>query len=493
MDNKKPFPITNFAGGYCGNLPSSQLGLNQALDLDNIVLSTTGLGFRSRLGDVAYSTPLNGTNAIQGAGYLDNTSDRYLVAVAGSNKVYSSGNFGGSFSDISGSLTVTGGQDSQWTFVSFSNKLLGFGGPINTPDAPFQYTGSGNATILSTAPSAYGAFSANNRVFAYRTSANKSTIYWSVLGDYTDWSGTGSGSAVVGSLNDNGSVTAHAVLSTNYALIFKNTRTYQLILSAAPFPIYSFSDTVGCVGKNAVVTVDGTAYWITQYGRMVSSKGEGIDTYPNSADDLWASVSISRYPYISGFRQKGSDFDWIVWLVSTNATSNNLAIIWDLQNKCWLKCSTGYKFALGIFDPPSGNYYFGNYVGQFYKLNVAATYADASESPTTIASYWRSGWLNPGSPEQIVHIDKIVATYTVKASGNITVNYGFDFTADSKSFTLAQAATASETATSRSSQLTGRGNFFQFKIGLSSSTIDMGLHSLTLYGKATGQKRISAS
>ncbi len=491
MDNTKPIVINDFRGGLCSNLPISNLQVNQASDLDNIVIKPNGQGFRSRLGNTLYvSTTFNSGANCQGIGYLLTSAQAVSIGAVFGNKFYDviNGN------DRTGSLTITAGADDQWDFFAFNDQLLAFGGPSTSPDVPFEWNGtSGNATVLTgTPPSAYGAFTTNNRVFAFRTAANPSTMYWSIIANENNWTGAGSGNATIGSLSDSQRITAATILSTNYVIVFKDTSCYQMVTSSAPFPVYSLFDTVGCPGKGACLSINGTAYWINQYGRMVSTDGENLKEYPPNTDDKWNAVQVSRYPYIKGFRQKGADYDWVVWMVSTTGSTNNIAIIWDLLNGCWLQCTTGYNFNVLTSDNGRVNY-MGGYNGHVYLLDVAATYTDASNGSAAIASYWRSGWINPQINNEIVQVQKAIATYSTKASGNITLNYGFDFNLDSKSVTFSQTATGSELYTSRLNVLTGRGNFFNFKVGLSSSSIDMNFQSLTLRGKVYGQKRISAS
>lgn len=494
MYNGKPFTIDSFKGGYCGNLPITKLNLDQASDLDNIVLLPNGRGFRTRLGNSKLnSSVLNSGANIQGIGeLLQADQDQWLVTVCGA-KLYQSSNVSGTFTDITGSLTITAGADNQWDLFTFNDSIIGFGGSPTSPDVPFRWTGSGNgAALTGSPPSAYGGLTANNRVFAYRTSANPSTIYWSIIADAQDWTGSGSGSATVGSLNDNQRITGAKVLSTNYMLIFKENSTYQMVISSSPFPVYSLFDNVGAVGKNAIVNVDGEVYFITSKAEMMSTNGESLKSYPPDADDLWSSVQASRLKFIVGYRAKGRDYDHLVWLVSTTGSTNNRAIVWDLFNKCWLRHTTGHSMNVVGYDH-NGTIYLGGYDGYIYKPYQSATYADASESGAAITAYWRSGWINPSQVDEIVEVRKMTAQYKTKASGSITVNYGFDFNLDQRSFTLAQAATASELYTSRSSMLTGRGNFFNFKVSQSSSTIDTELQGITLSGKAYGQKVISAS
>lgn len=493
MYRGKYFPIRNFKGGYAGNIPDDQLETYQAADLDNIVLKPSGLGWRTRLGNSKHnSVALNSGANIQGINYLlQADADNWLVAVAGS-KLYQAASFGTTFTDVTGAITITSGANNKWDLLTFNDSIVGFGGSPTSPDAPFIWTGSGNASALGgSPPSAYGAFTTNNRVFAFRTNANPSTIYWSIIGNAADWTGSGSGSAVIGSLSDNQKVTAAIVISTNYLIVFKENSTYQMVISSSPFPVYSLFDNVGCVGKKAAVNVDGVVYFVTANKRMQSTNGETLTEYSNDADDLWNAVDSSTLEYTEGFREKGADYDWLVWIVTISGTKR--AIVWDLQNKCWLRNSTGYKMNT-VTRIDNGQVYMGGTDGFIYKPAQAGVYADASEAaPGTITGYWRTGWMNPGVLDQIAQVQKLTLMFKTKASGSITIYYGFDYIADSKNFTISQVATSTESRSQRSSMLTGRGNTIQFKVQQSSSAIDSEVTGFLLNGKVYGQKRISAS
>ncbi len=488
-------PIDSFKGGYCGNLSPTSLALSQALDLDNIVLDVNGQGWRTRQGNakVNSSAAFASGAAFQGLGYyLKADGTENLVGIAGGKIGYSTataGTFATAFTDTTS--TVSSGADKQWDFFTFNDVFYGYGSGPTTQEAPFKWTGSGTASSVGgSPPSAYGALTTNNRAFAFCTSTDPSSVAWSILGSAEDWTGVGSGSATIGSLADNQTVTGMKVLSTNYALVFKNFSTYQMILSSAPFPAYTFSSTLGCPGKNASIVVDGICYWITQYRRMVWSDGNTITSSPTSADDLWNAVSNSRAPFISVIREKGADYDWLVWLVSTNGSTNNEAIVWDLLNKCWLRHTTGYKQALTVADKRTRTFY-AAYDGFVYKRDPSDTtrYSDDSEvSPGTITGYWRSGWLNFDAIEKITQPNELGVLYKCKASGNIGFAYGFNFVADSVTGSLAQTATGSETRAFRYTKTLGRGNFFNFKISQSSSTIDTQVDKIYIRGKEYGQK-----
>ena len=460
------------------------------------ISGTAGDAQTAPVGDISLSlSSLNSDATIQGIGYyLQADGDDWLLAVAGNKLYQNTSTSGGAWTDITGAVTIDSGANNFWDIFTYGDKVVGFGGLVTSPNPAWTWTGTGNAAALANAPAAYGAFSANNRIFAFRTAAAPSSVFWNIIGDPTDWTGTGSGSAVIGSLNDNQKVTGAVVLSTNYVLVFKENSTYQMVISSAPFPVYSLYDSVGAAGKKAIVNVDGKVYFITSDGEMKATDGETLESFPPFADNLWSSIPSSRYPYIVGFRQKGRDYDWLVWCVTLSGTTNNAAIIWDLSNKCWLQCTTGYKMN-AVGQDTFGNVYLGGYLGYVYRPDQTGKYYDDSEASAplsldrgTIASYWQSGWTNPESLNKIAQIRKFTAILTPKASGSVTLNYGFDGVANSASTTFSQVATSTEQYLQKSAMISGRGNTFEYKMSLSSYAIDMEVQRLILAGKVYGQK-----
>lgn len=506
----KYIPIPGFNGGYCGNLPASSLGLNQAADLDNLTVSPDGKSFRIRYGSKAQGTPDNTANITSlGMLYLS-AGNIYIGAICGANFYTNEPSVNGTYASRTGALTITA--DSYWSFVNFNDLMIGFGSKVGgSVNAPFKWTGSGDATALGgTPPSATGCFTANNRVFAYNTVAAPSSIFWSILGNAEDWTGTGSGSAVVGSLADGEEVKAAAVVSTNTALIFKSNSIHQMVLTASPFPIYPLFNSIGCVGKYAVVEVDGKVYFVSNNRRMFATDGEAIQEFPNTADNLWDSISDASLPLVKGARIKQTDHDWIVW--TANTANGRIAIIWDLINKCWLRCTTGYDTIYSnIVRNRFDNFYYAGTVsgsgtvvdgitfgqGGVYQIDTSTRlYDQSSVYAGTISAYWRSGWINQGSPDLIVQPRKMNIQFKTDAGETITINYGYDFNSDQRSATISQTATGSESESSKFVHLTGRGNFFQFKVSSSSSQAsanDLRIYGITLGGKNYGQKRITAS
>ena len=184
MDNKKPFPIMKFGGGYCGNLSVDQLTPDQAADLDNIVVSPGGTGFRSRLGDTKLNaTVMNSGANIQGIGYLLTAAQALsLVTVCGA-KFFASSNISGTMTDKTGSYSaITAAANNKWDLFTYQDQIIGFGGDPVTPDAAIVWDGSTNIAALSGASVRLrAAFLQTTGSSRSVPTADPSTIFWNIL------------------------------------------------------------------------------------------------------------------------------------------------------------------------------------------------------------------------------------------------------------------------------------------------------------------------
>lgn len=507
--------IPNFAGGMHTNCAVTELKTNEALDLNNVVLGYAGSYVRTRYGDAAFNaSAMNSGANVQGLGYfkLDNGND-FLVSVCG-NKVFSSGSgLSTTMTDITGALSITTGQNNLWTLFTFNNVHLGFGGVPTSPDAPFVWTGSSTASALGgTPPSAYGAFQANNRVFAFRTSANPSRISWSALGNQADWTGTGAGNTDVWT-SDNDSITACAVMSDSTVLVFKQNSIHKMLISnlvSGAFPVFSLFDGIGCAGKHAVVVDEGLCYFITAQGKMRIT--DGSDIYDETdipalgnIDDLWGATNSGRRAYITGKKIIGDDFAHIHWYVSSSnsQTTNNWRLIWDIKNKCWLRDKTGSSFN-AITTTQLGIPYAGGYDGKIYKLNDSTTNADVSNSSAQISSYWTSGWIKQENMEKIKQPRKASISFVSQNSGTLQFSWGFDFSSPLYTTSISQQTSAAkwdqflwdqgiwgeQSDLIRQVRMVGRGNVFQFKFA--NSDARMKINTIEFSGKSYGQKEFAA-
>lgn len=476
MRNSKALRFTDFSGGLNTYDSPTTIAINQSLDLDNIILLPKS-GFKKRNGNSVFNSSAMASGAqVQGLGYFRKiTGSDWLMAIAG-NKIYSSASLTGTMSDITGSVTITGGNNNIWTYAQMNDLTIFVGGALST-DVPIKWSGSGNAAVLggSPTPSEFCVLAAN-RLFLGNNVANPSRIYWSVLGDPEDWSGVGSGSQDI-STNDGDYLVGGATLNANHMLLFKQNSIHDMVLTASPFPVFPLFKGVGAASKRGIVEVDGALYFITPQPRMKATDGTRVEDFPDTINPLWDSLNPNRLKYIQGIYDRRRRL--ILWFCSNSSSStNDICIAWDLNRKCWLQFTTGHKMNAAA-TMSDRTIYAGAYNGKVYKLDDPVTTDDASESSTAVDAHWRSGWIDEEA--MILSKGAIYAdlNFSTQESGTFIFSYGFDFNQDSKNESVSMAGGGSlyDIATydsvdvygglpdkTRLVFMKGKGKFFQYQL-----------------------------
>ncbi len=458
--NKNPLAeisFNDFGGGYAGAKGSTSLKPNEALDLDNVIVSPAGAGFRNRQGNHEYYLGTGSDSPvgpIQGMGTFKTASHEYMIwmASAFSNsdlRVFTTQLGTNAKTDQHGYTSHDGTQNEIFTVFNFGNYAIGVGAHLAPWRIDFSSGSPASGTLLSAdAPAGNVGLAWNNVVWIGNTTADPSKLYYSALAAPTDWTSAGSG-FVNPQPGDGDELTALAPISNNVLLYFKNRSIFQVVGRADPFAVFPLFQGVGCVGKQALVATEGLVYFVTPDGRMRITDGARIyddRDIPalSHADDLWATVPKARLPYIQGFRQQGASFDHIVWMVSSGASqsTNNFAIVWDLKNKCWLKHSKGFG-GNAVAKTSDGLYYIGGYTaGRWYQLDYAGKYDDDSEgTPQTDGNnatvvpplnvpntrwFWRTDDIAVNSLENILQVDRINVSTQYQAAGVLNLSYGYD-------------------------------------------------------------------
>jgi hypothetical protein len=471
--------INDFSGGLNTFDPEYSSDLTQSPDLDNLIILDKG--FKKRYGDTKWNgVPMvdSGT-AIQGGGYVKfDSGTEFLTAVAGA-KFFSDNSLGGTMADVTGSVSITAGQNNLWTPINFNDLQIWFGGPSSNPDAPFKYSGSGNIAALGgTPPSAATVFGANNRIFAISTAANPSRIFWPVISNPEDWTGAGSGNSDV-ALSDGEALQFGVSTGPDTAVLFKNSSTHMMITTTAPFPIYQLQKGIGAAGARSFAYANGVIYFITPGRRMkMTQDGMNFMDAPNDINDIWDTINPTRIPYIQGIYYQA--LEWIMWFVSIGtSTTNNTAIIWDIQHKCFLRCTTGFK-CNAIFQVQNRRLFAGHYDGSLYEKLKPSVFGDDSEgSPGVIDAYWRTPFKNDGSGlDATIHPLNINVSALTETSSTLDISYGFDFIPNFTTQTFSIFATGGrwdeaiwdsdvwggQNATILTDFVFGRGNLFSFRM-----------------------------
>lgn len=486
--------------------------------MENLIVGPEGQGLFTRPGRLALNTTAFGssTDPVIGVGTGISSGTEYVVAIRSAKfftKSIPSGLAGTSFTDSTGAYAglTTGTYSGTWDLFQFNDVIVGFG----NGQAPISWGFSGNvAALAGSPPSAYGGFTANNRVFAYRTTANPSTLYWSALGDQTDWSGAGAGETEVGTAGEGSPLIAVVPLKQDMALAFKKDAIYRIDLTAAPFSQHLLFDGVGLNNKQAVTVVDGIAYFLTPTLEMKATDGNTIMDFPTGASNEFTVSTYSpanpfavrlRGGFTASYSQQIPQFDWVGFIYNNSTIASSRAIFWDRLNKCWIKCT---NFPFNCFATTSAGvvlagHHNAGYVsapmfsGSYGDLGGTAKYVDEDGSSTTaITGTWTSGWMALGTTAEMNRLTQMTVNAAVKANYTMTVTYDYDYASAlnrSASFSFSIGSGGAGHVTKRAF-ITGRGNVFRYKLTLSptASTQTLAVHSLLLAGKSSGKRVLAA-
>lgn len=494
---------SDFTGGLNTSNPSSELFLNESPDLNNIVLMNRG--FKKRRGDSAFCSAMNSGANVQGIGFYQPISGvKYLMAICG-DKIFKSDALDGTMDDITGSVTITAAQNNIWTHSVMNDLSIFVGG---APDAPLKWSGSGNAAALGGSPaSCHFGFQTRDRMFIGRTAANPSILYWSILSNAEDWSGTGSGNTTV-ETNDGDVLIGGIPLNNDLVILFKRYSIHQMITVTAPFPVKPLIKGLGCAGKLAMCNVNGLIYFVSNEPRLYVMNGytaELVDPF-GKIDNLWDGLNKSRLEYINLVHDKVRNL-LVCYASNTTSTTNNYAIVWDLTRKCWLQFTTGHKANVAcIVD--GYRHFAGAYDGIVYERDKSNTFADASETaPGAINAYWNTAWLKGETNDTVIHPYSATINFATQTQGNIKLSYGFNYSASMKEVTFTQVEPGGrwdvdtwdgsftwggQNDFQKMSFIYGRGNNFQMKIFNDTVNEQMEINSYALMLKKNDVKEITA-
>lgn len=492
--------LSDMTGGLVTNRPPTELEINQSPDLDNIIMMTRG--FKKRLGDSAFCTAMNSGVNVQGLTYYKPVSGtEYMVAVCG-DKIYKSDALDGTMDEITGGLTVAANQNNIWTFAKLNDLCIGVGG---APNAPFKWSGSGNAAALGGSPvSGKFCFQMKDRLFIGSPSAAPSTIYWSILSNPEDWSGAGSGNSAVVT-NDGDTLVGGTPLNNNLALLFKERSIHHMVVESAPFPIRPLNIGIGACGKMAIANAGGLIFFVSCEPRAYVTDGYSVARLSDGVDDIWDGINKARIPYINTIHDPVRNYVHFIFSHGT-AITNNYDLIWDINHNCWLRNTTG--FDCNVVCLASGYRLFGGHTnGIIYEKYKASTYNDASETaPGAVNSYRYTPWISNLNNISAKTVRSAVINFKTQTSGSIKWAAGFDYNKDIINGLIDQTDVGGQwdmdtwndtfiwggaVYSQKMIDIGSRGNNFQLKIYNDTAGQTMEMHSIDFLMKEEGNKELT--
>jgi hypothetical protein len=428
-----------FKGGYNSRASIMTIEKDQLTDGQNV---------RVIYGDLIKingSVKLNAAAFASGAAFHGLTDwqtaagQRYLVGTAGT-KIGQMSDLNGTWTDITGAVTITTGANNLHTFASLNNILAICGGIV--PDAPIQWTGTGNASVLTGSPPTGSLVAvANNFMFISGIAATPSRTFWSNVGDPNTW---GVGNYVDFRVSDGDKVTAITDLNQNL-IIFKRNSIGQLwtippssavSTMLGPLTQIKVGPGVGCPGPLAVDKIPGgILVFMATNGHVYIFDGstlQDISDKPSPEGNVqptFDAINVGRLPYVVVRYYASRNQIWISFATGSNVTNNRI-MVYDLSYGIWNPPMVGFNAnvmstVLDTRASPSHPVVMvtGNYGGFAIEQDKGAVNAEDSAG---VIDSWGTSCIRLGNDNTTFIPASLLSIYDSQGAFNIELGYGFD-------------------------------------------------------------------
>jgi hypothetical protein len=399
----------------------------ESTDLQNVELDIWG-SITKRAGYLNLnSAEVNSGASGNGVFFYENSSGTdYLVSIFG-DKLYKMDSLDGTFDAITGAITLTASQDNQAQFKTYNNILFG----VNYSDAPFKWTGSGNAAAMGVPTNLTQAKCIENWT-EYMFLANVtvggvyygSRMYWSGAGtpdtfDAADW--------VNINANDGTDIIAIKALGDKL-VIFKERSIHVGIFTGdtdIPFVFAKTPSHVGCIARDSVQEVNNGLIFLSYDGFYYFDGSNSLKISNNISYTLRNDCAKSRFPKaVSTLLMEKNQY--LCFVTDSGDSTNQTGFIWDFYTKAWMKyVGASVNAITRIHTSYEERPYFLDYSGFCYRMNTGT-----NDYPlgvlTAIDAYYKTKWFSFAdlmNQKGIPH----VMMYLAYNNASLTVGYSFDF------------------------------------------------------------------
>lgn len=455
--NSVPFSYRENAGGLNSSGAATSLQDNESSKLQNVDFSVLG-SFAKRGGYTQLNTTAFNSGAAFNGLYWFEKSDgnKYLLGTCGSKLGVTTSltQTATPFTDRTGGLIFTAGNNNQQSFATMLDTVLG----TNGVDLPWQCVGSANAVVIAgiagggTAPTITTAQFvetwSNYAFLANVTSGGTyqgSRIHWSAIDSISSW--TASDFRDVAKA-DGQVITGLKKLGSSL-VIFKRRSIWIANFtgdSDIPFVFQPTRSTVGCVSGYSVQEVENGLVFMSDDGLYYFDGNNSfkltdkvLDTLTTFNQNRFANTTavyyLTKNRYISSYTLSGN-------------STHDRNLTWDSHNNAFslYKGINANCFAR-VYNSGVEQIYFGDYSGYVYLMNTGSTDNPAGVA-TAIDFYYYTKWFDYGDLISKKAVPQ-VAVYFQYANSTLSFAYSYNFEqADSytQTFTLAGGSSLYGTA-----------------------------------------------
>jgi len=414
------------------DIPSEECGPDELSDMQNTRIGTAGQ-VESRPGTLSYKSEaaLSGTPALTlAAQFNSNATTSHVVIVAGTAIYhYSSGDWAA----ITGSTTITSGNDNTWEWVNADGTFVMTNG-VDT-DA-IKWTGSGNASALDDdARFTKGRHIAwfDNRLWIGNVNGATGQLWHSDIADIETWGATSF-------INFGGTI--RGLMPTQNALTVHTTDgIYTVIPTGNAVNPFSTNQRTGSNLSAPLAAEDGRSIVALPNDFQVMVLRDGIYEWTGGAEinkisfeldgGYWPSINKSRlFQSFAGHFPQENEV-WFALPYGTSQVNMNHIMVWNRKTRGWHGPYEGWErncFAL-VDDVP----HLGDFGGILWDHDTENT----DNVTTAIDAWFTTGAPPPVGPD--VRVRWLHARHYYDGRGNFNVTasqYGVELVGVSESVSM---------------------------------------------------------
>ena len=398
-----------------------------ASDIQNIHFDTRGQLIK-RAGydknNVSYLT----LSTVTGGGYHQSTTGTSFMAVVVGTNVYTTGNtFGGTYTTVTGTATLTASINNLAQMTSFNDWAV----ICNESDPPIQVNATVGYRITAVSTGAKTCESYNNYLLLGNLSEGGVTygsrFRWSDLGVIGTWPAN---NYIDIEPSDGDSIVAIKRFQQN-VYIFKKRSIYEAIQTggsgAEAFIVRPIARGIGAYAKNSVQVINNTGIVFLGQNGVYMFDGSNFEFISDPIQRTVDGFNRSRFPYAVGAVYPPKNQYWLSFSDGSD-TQNQTILIYDYIQQAWSVYEGIYANALITAEDNNGNVvlFSGDYAGSVYKQDTG-TSDEPSGNTTNISAFYATANYALGAPE----IDKnfkylyVFSRATVQSAITVDVAYNY--------------------------------------------------------------------
>jgi hypothetical protein len=426
--DSQPIGDINFNGGL--NSTSGPLSVkdNESSDLQNIDFNKFGSILKRNGYQALNTSAISGDPASDGLWWYEfvtaGSYDSKFVNIT-NGKFYKMDDLDATWDDVTGAVTITAGN-----FCDFEN-WLNTVYVTNNNDAPFKWTGSGNAaamTVPTGLTKAKCVVQFNNYLFLGNVVVSgttyKSRFYWSNLRDDSTWLST----SFIEISKDDGQQIQNMFVMGDRLVVFKERSIYNVFFTGdadIPFTVQKSNSNVGCAAPFSVQEIENGLVFLSYDGFYYYDGNNSYKISFNIQNTL-LDYNSTRFHQARSMRQKTKN-RYFCSLPSSGQTNNDVVVVWDwfLNAFSIYTGIAGASMASVYVSGITERIYFGDYSGFVYRMDIGTDDYPLNVQ-TAIDAYYYTNWKNYSDLCDQKGIPNVYIYYQTSNSV-LTFAYSYDF------------------------------------------------------------------